>query len=47
MSGQMVPVEQLGWKNIGGRTWMLPNGSYYTFPEGVDQVAPRSEHRAG
>lgn len=41
MHQELVPVELLGWTNIGGRTWRLPTGAYFTFPEGVDQVARR------
>lgn len=43
MIERRIPVEELGWKNIGGRTWALPDGTYYTFKDGVDQVVRRFE----
>lgn len=27
-----IDPKEKGWVPLGGRSWRLPNGSYYTFP---------------
>lgn len=44
MNVKEIPVEDLGWTNLGGRTWRLPTGACYTFKEGVEPVVRRFEH---